>query len=198
MPSTPDHLAPLVSVGALKTGHFQLASGKHSGHYVQVGRLGEQPARLEEALRQRLEEVRLLEVDTVFSAAIGGIVVGQQLAALLGCRHVFAERKDNVMLLRRGFEISAGERVLLVEDVVTTGGTLGELARLASAAGALVPAAFTVIDRSSGRGGRGHPLIACFSVDFPVYDPTSCPHCREGSPLVRPGSKKVVAPGQGG
>lgn len=193
-PSPDPALAPLRDVGALLEGHFVLASGKHSGHYVQVARLAEQPAKLGALLEQHRDALAALQPDSVFAPAIGALPIGQQLALTLGCRSKFAERKDNVMTLRRGFAFRPGERLLLVEDVVTTGGTLGEIAALAESQGAEVAGVFAVINRSGEPTWRGKPLHALFSLQFPVHEPSACPLCAEGLPTERPGSKAVDGP----
>lgn len=189
--SSDDLMQALRDCGALLEGHFVLSSGKHSGHYVQVAQVGRDPALLERLLKTREAELQALNIETVLSAAIGGIVVGQQLALLLGKASVFAERKSDKMELRRGFNLRPGERVLLVEDVVTTGGTLAEIADLARAAGAEVAGAFTLINRSGSETWGDLPLHSVVAVDFPVYAADEVPPELAAVPQTRPGSKPL-------
>lgn len=185
--------ALLKEVGALKEGHFRLASGRHSGHYVQVAQLSQYPARLQpilEGVRRRILE--LGEIDTVFYPAIGALPVGQQLGLALEKRAVFAERNaDNHMELRRGFELHPGEKLLLAEDVVTTGGTLKEIRRIAEYFGAEVVAVFCVINRSGSDTWEGLPLVSVLDLQFPTYSPDEVPPELAALPVYRPGSKKV-------
>lgn len=189
--SSDDSINKLEELGALFRGHFVLASGKHSGHYVQVAQIGRQPRALHGLLEQCQDALTALSFDTVYSAAIGGIVIGQQLALLLDKPSVFAERKDNVMMLRRGFQFAKGEKLLMVEDVVTTGGTLKELRALAEAAGAEVVGVFSLINRSGLETWEGLPFISRFQVQFPVYEADAVPADLASIPVSRPGSKKV-------
>jgi len=125
------------------------------------------------------------------SPAIGGIVGGQEVARLLGCRAVFAEREEHLMTLRRGFEIRAGESVLAVEDVVTTGGSVKEVIDLAQQAGGKVKGAAFLVDRSGGRALFSVPVFAALRMDVVTYPPEECPLCKQGLAVVKPGSRKV-------
>jgi orotate phosphoribosyltransferase len=189
--SLADPKSELDACGAILSGHFSLSSGKHSGNYVQVALVGREPQRLQRLLELRQDALNALKVETVLSAAIGGIAVGQQLALVLGARSIFAERQGTDMTLRRGFHLQPGERVLLVEDVVTTGGTLGEVEALALAAGAEIVGAFTLINRSGQKDWHQRPLISVVDLQFPVYEPESCPLCSAGLPMDRPGSRPL-------
>jgi orotate phosphoribosyltransferase len=184
----------LKQCGALKEGHFVLASGKHSGHYVQVGQLCQYPDRLETVLKETSKEFAELDFKSFVSAAIGGITVGQQLALIHGKRHVFCERKDNIMLLRRGFTFEPGEKIVLVEDVMTTGGTVKEIQTVVEAAGAKVVAIFSLVNRSGVEAGtwEGSRFVRSINIQFPVYEADKVPEQLAAVAVTRPGSKKVT------
>ena len=186
------HEEPVLKVfreaGALLEGHFLLTSGLHSPTYLQCARVMEDPARGEQLCRQLARAFTGDRIECVVGPAIGGILVAYELARALGVRAVFAERQDGRMILRRGFEIRKGERLLLVEDVVTTGGSLVEVKDLVTAAGGVVVAVASLVDRTSGRQAPlGMPLTALLKIDVPTYVPESCPLCAAGVPLVSPG-----------
>jgi len=178
-------------VGALLEGHFRLTSGLHSSGYLQCA-LVLQHAREAEACGAAIaEHVRSLGAQAVLSPALGGIVIGHEVARALGVRAIFAERQDGTLTLRRGFTLSPGEKVLVVEDVVTTGGSTRETIEVARAAGAQVVAAAAIIDRSGGQPQIDVPFHALATVSLPTYAPESCPLCAAGQPIVKPGSRSV-------
>jgi len=179
------------STGALLEGHFRLTSGLHSPNYFQCAKVLQYPAYAEQFCLEIADRFRAERVDVVVSPAIGGIVVGQEVARLLGCRAIFAEREDNAMTLRRGFEIKPGESVLAVEDVVTTGGSVKEVIALAQQAGAVVKGAAFLVDRSSGRAAFTVPFFAALQMEVVTYSPDDCPLCKQGLVVVKPGSRKV-------
>ncbi len=194
-----DWLARLRERGALLEGHFRLTSGLHSPVFVQCARLLQHPedaAAAGAAIVERLAPLVGAPPDVVVSPAIGGIVLGHEAARAWGCRAIWAERNavepGAPLAFRRGFRVAPGERVVAVEDVVTTGGSLVELADLAEAAGGRVVALAAIMDRR-GAGGRGPredlPWTALAAVAAPHHDPSSCPLCAEGVPLVKPGSR---------
>ena len=184
-------LATLRSAGALMHGHFQLSSGLHSPEYFQCAKLLEQPAvaaRIALAMAPLCHEWR---PDVVVSPALGGILFGYELARTLGVRNMFAERPTGAFELRRGFELKPGERVLLAENVVTTGGSVSEVARLVAELGAEVVGYAVIVDRGSGRFAPAEPMVAFASADVRVFEPEKCPLCAAGSTVTKPGSRKI-------
>lgn len=175
--------------GALLEGHFRLSSGLHSAGYLQCALVLQHPDEAEACGAALAERVRALEPQAVLSPALGGIVVGHEVARALGVRALFAERQEGQLTLRRGFALAPGERVLVVEDVVTTGGSTRETIEIARTAGAEVVAAAAIIDRSGGEQRLDVPFFALASVSLPTYAPESCPLCRTGQPAIKAGSR---------
>jgi orotate phosphoribosyltransferase len=179
--------------GALLEGHFKLSSGLHSPGYLQCARVLMRP-RDAEALGAALgAAVREFGATLVLSPAIGGIVIGQEVARVLDVPALFAERAEGVLTLRRGFTIEPGDRVLVVEDVVTTGGSTRETMAVARAAGATVVGAGAIVDRSGGNPGLDVPFRALLPMTVPTYQPDACPLCAQGIALVKPGSRPGAA-----
>ncbi len=176
-------------VGALLEGHFRLTSGLHSPGYLQSALVLQHPREAEACGAAIAGRVEALGAQAVLSPALGGIVIGQEVARSLGVRAIFAERQDGTLTLRRGFTLSRGERVLVVEDVVTTGGSTQETIEVARAAGAQVVGAAAIIDRSGGQQRIDVPFHALATVALPTYEPASCPLCAAGQPVVKPGSR---------
>lgn len=179
------------AAGALLEGHFRLTSGRHSSGYLQCALVLQYPhhaAALGAALAERARELR---PQAVLSPALGGIVIGQEVGRALEIRALFAERQDGRLTLRRGFTLQPGERVLVVEDVVTTGGSTRETMEVARAAGAHVVGAGAIIDRSGGDHRMDVPFLCLASVSLPTYEPEVCPLCLAGRPVVKPGSRSV-------
>ena len=179
----------LLKSGALMEGHFILSSGNHSPNYLQCAVMLQHPAMADEAASRLADELKSFECDLVASPAIGGIVIGQEVARALGVRAIFTEREEGAMVLRRGFSIQPGERVAIVEDVVTTGGSVKEVLALVEAAGAIPAVVGSLVFRSSDIP-FSVPFAYTWQVTFPVYDPAECPLCAKGSPAVKPGSRK--------
>ena len=175
--------------GALLEGHFRLTSGLHSTGYLQCALVLQHPAEAEACGAEIAGRVRALGVQAVLSPALGGIVIGQEVGRALGVRAIFAERQDGKLMLRRGFSLASGERVLVVEDVVTTGGSTRETIDVARAAGAVVVGAASIIDRSGGQQSLDVPYHALATVSLPTYQPDACPLCAAGQPVVKPGSR---------
>jgi orotate phosphoribosyltransferase len=178
-------------VGALLEGHFRLTSGLHSPGYLQCALVLQYPAEAEACGAAIAKRVRSLEPDVVLSPALGGIVIGQEVGRALGVRAIFAERQDGKLTLRRGFSLSPDEKVLVVEDVVTTGGSTRETVDVARAAGARVVGAAAIIDRSGGQQRIDVPFHALATIALPTYEAAACPLCAAGQPVVKPGSRTV-------
>ena len=189
-PVTSDHVLGLFRrVGALLDGHFRLTSGLHSAGYLQSALVLQHPREAEACGAAIAQRVIHLRAQVVLSPALGGIVIGQEVGRGLGVRAIFAERQDGRLRLRRGFALDPGEKVLVVEDVVTTGGSTRETIEVARAAGAEVVGAASIIDRSGGDPGLDVPYLALAAVPLPTYDPNACPMCASGQPVVKPGSR---------
>jgi orotate phosphoribosyltransferase len=182
-------LARFRRAGALLDGHFRLSSGLHSGGYLQSALVLQDPVEAEALGRALADRVRGLSIQAVLSPALGGIVIGHEVARALGVRAVFAERVGGVLTLRRGFRLEPGERVLVVEDVVTTGKSTRETIDVATASGALIVSASSIIDRSGDRASVGVPLVSLVHLDLQTYEEADCPYCRAGETLVKPGSR---------
>ena len=178
--------------GALLDGHFRLSSGLHSPGYLQCALVLQHPHHAEVLGAALGNLVRSLDVGVVLSPALGGVVIGQEVGRALGVRAMFAERQDGELTLRRGFTLDPGERVLVVEDVVTTGGSTRETMDVARAAGAVVVGACAVVDRSGGKQGLDVPFHALLPMAVKTYQPESCPLCESGVPVVKPGSRTAA------
>jgi len=177
--------------GALLDGHFRLSSGLHSTGYLQCALVLQVPRDAETLGRALGEKVRHLDVQAVLSPAMGGIIIGHEVARALGVRAIFAERQDGTLTLRRGFALKPGERVLIVEDVLTTGLSTRETSEVARAAGAEVVGAAAIINRSGGNPVLGVPFAALADHALPAYQADACPLCAEGKPVTRPGSRTL-------
>jgi len=175
--------------GGLLEGHFRLTSGLHSERYLQSALVLQYPEFAETLGRELANRTRHLQPTVVLSPALGGIVIGQEVARGLGVRAQFAERQDGTLTLRRGFLLGPSDRVLVVEDVITTGGSTMETARVAESMGAHVVGAAAIIDRSGGQANLGLPLQALVRLEVPTYQPDDCPFCVQGLPVVKPGSR---------
>ena len=176
--------------GALLEGHFVLSSGLHSTRYLQCALVLQYTAEAEEFGRAIADYFRGDNIQLVASPAIGGIVIGHEVARSLGARFIWTERVNGKMTLRRGFSLSPGERALVVEDVVTTGGSTRETIAALLSGGANVIAAASIIDRSSGKAEVGVPRIALATLDVPTFDPSLCEPCKRGQPAIKPGSRE--------
>jgi orotate phosphoribosyltransferase len=176
-------------VGALLEGHFKLSSGLHSPGFMQSALVLQHPREAEALGAALAAAVRPLGPDLVMSPALGGIVIGQEVARALDVPAIFAERQDGALALRRGFTVAPGARVLVVEDVVTTGGSTRETMDVATRAGGVVVGAGSIIDRSGGNQGLSVPYSSLAQVAFPTYQPDACPLCAAGSTAIKPGSR---------
>jgi orotate phosphoribosyltransferase len=178
--------------GALLEGHFRLSSGLHSPNYLQCALVLQHPADAEACGRAVAAKLPGLAPTVVLSPALGGLIIGHEVARALGVRAIFAERADGVLTLRRGFSLDASDRVVIVEDVLTTGGSTRETLDVARQWGATVVAAAAVINRSGSASPVDVPFAALAEFSPPTYKPDACPLCAQGRPVVKPGSR----PGQ--
>lgn len=179
--------------GALLEGHFRLSSGLHSTGYLQCALVLQDPAGAEQLGQAIAARMRDLGPTVVLSPALGGVIIGHEVGRALGVRALFAERQGRVLMLRRGFMLSDTDRVLVVEDVLTTGGSTRETMQVATAAGGHVVGAAAIIDRSGGAATFDVPFQALLQIDLPTYQPDVCPLCAKGLPVTKPGSRPVVA-----
>jgi orotate phosphoribosyltransferase len=175
--------------GALLDGHFRLTSGLHSSGYLQCALVLQEPPRAALLGAAIADLVRPLGITVVLSPALGGIVIGHEVGRALGVRAIFAERQDGRLQLRRGFTLDAADRVLVVEDVVTTGGSTRETLDVARAAGATAVGAAAIVDRSGTETDLGVPFTALLRIALPTFQPDACPLCAKGLPVVKPGSR---------
>lgn len=176
---------------ALLEGHFRLTSGLHSAQYFQCAKVLQYPEYAALLCRDVVDYFKDYDINCVISPAIGGIVVGSEVGRQLGVRTLFAERQDGDMSLRRGFELSEADRVLVVEDVVTTGGSVQEVIDLVRRSGAAVVGVGFLVDRSGRESVFDVEQHAVFKMDVITYDPESCPLCEQGLPMEKPGSRNV-------
>ncbi|MDA8096766.1 MAG: orotate phosphoribosyltransferase [Clostridia bacterium] len=182
----------LTECNALLDGHFLLTSGRHSGRYVQCAQVLQYPehcAKLGEAIADGFRDAG---VDLVVGPALGGILIAYEVARSLGTQCLFTERENGKMALRRGFVIRPGTRVLVVEDVITTGGSVREVMDLVVASDAEVVGVGVLVNRSGGKADFGVPLRALLGLSIETYDPVNCPLCAVGTPAVKPGSRSIT------
>lgn len=179
--------------GALLEGHFQLTSGLHSTVYLQCALVLQFPEKAESFGRAIAEKYREEGIELVASPAIGGIVIGHEVARALGARFIWTERESGEMTLRRGFSVSPGEKTLVVEDVITTGGSTRETVEALQRAGANVVGAASIIDRSAGAADVSVPRMALASLKVLSVEPAVCDACKLGDPAIKPGSRRQKA-----
>lgn len=180
--------------GAVLHGHFKLTSGRHSDTYMQSAKIFVDTDSSEKLCKALAEKLSDIEVDLVISPAIGGILMGYEVARQLKKPNIFAERENGVMTLRRGFTIPKGAKVLVVEDVVTTGGSVKEVIELVKSLGGEVVTVASITDRSNGKVDFGVKYVALISMDIISYEPEECPLCKEGKiELVKPGSRQIFS-----
>ena len=190
--STSPTLDVFTSTGALLDGHFKLTSGRHSNAYFQCAKVLQYPEHLTAVCGKIATHFAGKGVQTVISPAIGGIVVGTEVGRQLGVKTIFAERKDGAMTIRRGFSLEAGERVLVIEDVITTGGSVAEVIALITAAGAALVGVGSVVDRSNGRVKLADDQFSVLSMEVISYTPEECSLCKKGLPIDAPGSRATT------
>lgn len=182
-------LALYEKTGGLLRGHFLLTSGLHSDIYLQSAKVLEHPEHAEALCRELARPFASDRVDVVVAPAIGGILVAYEVARALGARALFAEREGGAMQLRRGFQIRPGERCLVVEDVITTGGSTREVIRMVEEAGGILVGVGSLIDRSGGAVTFPVKKAALATLTVPTYKPEDCPLCKNGLPAIKPGSR---------
>lgn len=179
--------------GAIFEGHFKLTSGLHSGVYMQCAKLLQYPDRADKLAKAAAgilsKDIDTGEVDTVISPAVGGILWGYMLAFRIEKKMIFTERTDGEMQLRRGFDLREGEKVIIAEDVITTGGSVKEVIKICEDRGAEVAGVISIVDRNSGVD-FGYPYYNMLKIDIEIFEPEKCPMCREGQEIVYPGSRK--------
>jgi len=178
---------------ALLEGHFLLTSGRHSNQYFQCAKVLQFPDYTSEVCSVLSEHFRNYDIDTVIAPAMGGIIVGYEVARQLNKRSIFTERENNQMTLRRGFSLNENEKVLVCEDVVTTGGSVFEVIGIVKSFGAKVIGVASIVDRSNGKVDFGYPFKSALQLEVVSYLPEECPICKQGKiPLVKPGSRKLI------
>lgn len=173
----------------LQEGHFRLTSGRHSDRYMQCARLFQHPRYAEPLCKSLAEQFAGADITVVIGPALGAVQMAYEVSRHLGCRNVFAERVDGVFALRRGFAIDPGERVLVVEDTVTTGGSVREVIELVHSLNGEVTGVGCLVDRSGGNTNFGVPLKSALAVDIASWEENDCPLCKQGVPIIKPGSR---------
>jgi len=177
--------------GVLMEGHFILTSGRHSAHYLQCARIFQYPSYSEQIANILAQSFSEDDIDVVIGPAIGGIILSYEVGRVLGVKTLFAERENGVMTLRRGFEIPQGSNVLVVEDVITKGGSVKEVIELVNKAGSNVVGVGAIVDRSNGKVDFGCKFNAVISLEVPSFEKDECPLCKQGLPAIKPGSRDI-------
>ena len=182
----------LKEIQVLQEGHFLLTSGRHSNQYMQCARILEYPEYTVELSSFIAEEFKYDKIDVVVGPAMGGIIFAYEIARQLGVKNLFAEREDGKMTLRRGFKVPKGARVLIAEDVITTGGSVREVMEIVEEQGGEVVGVALLVDRTNGSVDFGCKLKAAYTAEVVSYEAQLCPICKEGNiPLIKPGSREV-------
>lgn len=193
MLSREEALRIFVDAGALLAGHFVLTSGRHSDHYIQCAQVLKYPLYTQVLARHLADDFRDDDIEIVIGPAIGGIIVSYEVGRQLQVPAVFAERENGLMTLRRGFELHQNQRVLVVEDVITTGGSVREVMQLVEECGAKVAGVGVLVDRSNGSVEFGVKQCQVLSMEVKSWDATDCPLCKEGRiPAMKPGSRSWI------
>lgn len=177
--------------GLMLEGHFLLTSGRHSNRYMQCAKLFQYPEYSEMICKDLAGRFAGQKIDLVVGPAVGGIIMSYEMARQFKVPNIFAERENGAMTLRRGFSIPEGAKVLVVEDVVTTGGSVREVMDIVAEAKAEVVGVCVVVDRSGGKIDFGVPFEAAYETEIQSYEPSQCPLCEQGLELVKPGSRKL-------
>jgi len=176
---------------AILKGHFVLTSGRHSDTYMQCAKLFVYPDKAEQICAALCNKLKEINIDYVVSPAVGGIIMGYQVAKLLNKPNLFFERQDGKMTLRRGFELPQGSNVLVVEDVVTTGGSVKEVITQVESMGGKVAAVASIVDRSGGNVNFGKKFVSLLSMEIISYSEQDCPLCKQGLQAYKPGSRDL-------
>ncbi len=179
----------LKEAGVLQEGHFRLTSGRHSAKYLQCAKIFQYTKYSEELCGVLAEKYADAGADVVIGPAIGAVQMAYEVSRALGVRNIFAERENGVMTLRRGFTIEPGEKALVVEDVVTTGGSVREVIDIVKKNGGEVVGVGSIVDRTGGKIDFGVPFKAVISMEVASYEEADCPLCKKGIPIVKPGSR---------
>lgn len=180
-----------LKTNALLNGHFLLTSARHSNQYFQCAQVLQYPEYNEIICSKIAENFKDTEIDVVISPAIGGIIVGQEVARLLGKKSIFAEREDKSLTLRRGFQIEEEKKYLVCEDVVTTGGSVFEVMDIIRDNGGIIAGVGYIVDRSNGTVKFGVPQFSTLQLEVVSYLPEECPLCKQNIPAIKPGSRKI-------
>jgi orotate phosphoribosyltransferase len=181
----------LKEVGALLEGHFLLSSGRHSDRYCQCARLLQYPDKAAKVLSVVADKLKDVDFDMIVGPAMGGVVVSYELARQTGKPGIFAERQDGSMTIRRGFEISKGQKVIISEDVITTGKSFLEVAEIIKQSGGEVVGICCIVDRRAEGVEIPYPLYSAVKLDIKSYEKEVCPMCKEGIPYIKPGSRNI-------
>lgn len=179
----------LKETGALLEGHFLLSSGRHSSRYCQCAKLLQYPDKAEKVINSITEKIKDMDIDKVIGPAMGGILVAYEVGKQLGKPAMFTERVNGIMELRRGFEIKKGEKILITEDVVTTGKSSYETAEIIKALGGEVVGIACIVDRSIEH--IKYPVFSAVKLEIETFEPENCPLCRQNIPFVKPGSRTM-------
>lgn len=185
-----DILKIFKDTGALMNGHFKLTSGLHSDTYFQCAKVLQYPQQAEKICTLIADHYKNSDIQAVASPAIGGIVIGYEVARLLQARSIFTERKNGTMTLRRGFSVTKGEKTLIVEDVTTTGGSVKEVIEVIEGQEAEIVGVASMVDRSGGKTSFKVPFYSTFQMEVTNYSPEDCPLCKKGMSITKPGSRK--------
>ncbi|MDI6603527.1 MAG: orotate phosphoribosyltransferase [Thermoanaerobacteraceae bacterium] len=180
----------LTDLKVLNNGHFLLTSGRHSDTYLQCAKIFQYPAYSEKFAKEVAKKFNGEKIDVVIGPAIGGIIFAYEVAKQLNAKALFAERENGIMKLRRGFEINPSENVLVIEDVVTTGGSVKEVIELVKKCGGNIIGVASVVDRSNGKVDFGVRFESVVALDVVSYESESCPLCKRGIPIAKPGSRQ--------
>ncbi len=192
MMSEKDILSVFKQEKAFLTGHFLLSSGLHSPNYMQCALVLQKPHVADKVCRELAKQLKGLQIDAVIGPALGGMIVSYEIARALGVRSLFAERVDGRFALRRGFQLKRGEKLLVVEDVITTGKSIYEVIDLVQDMGAKIAAVASIVDRSDGAAVFQQDFFSLLKLNIKTYKPEECPLCRERKiPLVKPGSREL-------